>query len=396
MSSIVEKYTYSYKLNEVQLDDRTKIEEKCFIKTKLEQIALAESGAPYFYAYVKLYVPSPLIRDMFPSQDFPVSADSKKSLNVSVGNVVEDLLEGSMCFGREYVVESDTLEEAKSAINIIKQQLTDRINELNKEGVIIEQLLAGPVSTKMLNETAYAYATLRKTEDGKAYVERKYFLPAHPSPRGVAEFSVPALGYFKEKNIDDKSKSWIRLFVIPHEEYIIYTVTDSAEKIGDSENLSEKYEKILSSDLYGATQYFENNLGDQYKDFRTKEERVFEAGTNKVKVYVERNIDYDVDAETYRAKVNVYSPYLFSKNDIEDIQKLIVSSVPPDSKVSSNVVPTVIEGSPVNEIKISFELPQTLDSKNTAEVLTNTLVDVCKDFIEQHFNKLQSQLEEER
>jgi len=85
---------------------------------------------------------------------------------------MEGKIEDTSYYVTGYFAGCKTAEEASAVASVVKQQLVERMNQLNEKGMLKEQLLAGPVSDHILGEAVHAHATIRKTEDGKVYIER--------------------------------------------------------------------------------------------------------------------------------------------------------------------------------------------------------------------------------
>jgi len=289
MDDIVERHLYAYKLNELPLSEYTKIQQKCFIETAIEEIH-DPAGEP-FNAVVKLYTPSPVLKGLFPYQDFYVTIDyagEKKYFHVSANNAMEGKIEDTSYYVTGYFAGCKTAEEASAVASVVKQQLVERMNQLNEKGMLKEQLLAGPVSDHILGEAVHAHATIRKTEDGKVYIERKYFLPAWPLSPGSSIYSVrkdfvPVLDYLLDANREKKhGQDWLRPVETSFAISMELDFIDPVEKIDDIGALCREYDEIISSDLQGAIKHLKDIL-NKHKNSHTEEELVFNRGGNDVR-----------------------------------------------------------------------------------------------------------------
>jgi len=91
---------------------------------------------------------------------------------------MEGKIEDTSYYVTGYFAGCKTAEEASAVASVVKQQLVERMNQLNEKGMLKEQLLAGPVSDHILGEAVHAHATIRKTEDWERYIlkENIFFL----------------------------------------------------------------------------------------------------------------------------------------------------------------------------------------------------------------------------
>lgn len=391
MSNVVEKHLYSYKLNEVPLSRHIKFDEKCFIETTVVETK-SNGDEPPFFAEVTVYVPSHTLIDAFFLHDVSIPLG-----HVRVDSLREDEVEGDWYYGDKYSIGCNTVEDAKTAVDAIKQKIFDRMNELNNKGILKGQILAGPISTYAFGERVYAYAILRTTEEGKSYVERKYLLPAWPLSPGskltsVHKDYVPMLDYLSDMNKDRKSESWLRPVTLPSGDYMVYEFVDPVKEIDDLKSLVQQYEKIISSDLYGAEKYVVYKVAKQHGSAHDEQDIIFNVGKNKIEGSVEEDIKYDPKKKTYSVKLTIYSPYIFSTKDMEDLSKFIANNMSQDTLLDYNVVATVSEGIKMNGVEITLK---PMSSRDKIETLLSTFVANYKGFIEQRISQRQAQTQKQ-
>lgn len=120
---------------------------------------------------------------------------------------------------------------------------------------------------------------------------------------------------------------------------------------------------------------------------------MFDLGKDRIEGFVEKNIEYDIESGVYNTKIDIYSPYVFSKEEIEEISRL--STFKENVVLKKSVTSAVVNGNNMSKIEISLK---PLASKDRVDDFCRLLVIQHSSFIWHCIQQMQSrkQLEEER
>ena len=326
MDDIVERHLYAYKLDKVQLDGQTFFNEDCFISTEIRD-AILFNEVVFNRAYIDLYLPRADLLDKFPNKKFSLTIpdDTKQKINVESSYLGLGFLEGSQYYYVRYKADCKDVEQAKYAVDLIKQQLVDRMNELKKKGSLQESMLGMPNFEEMPGSDGtpylvYAYATVRKDED-KTYIVRKYLLPVSD----VEDYKVsvlrefyPALVYLRGLPNFDRASGRIQDTVNSYTKYAIFEIPEETKAKTTEEFAEEKqkYAKLLSHDLKTMAKEVKETVKKIKQEYATTDEIVLDVSKKiKATMFVQKNLTYDPKGSAWHIDFQCYIPHeLFANN----------------------------------------------------------------------------------
>ena len=407
MDDLVERHLYAYKLNGVRLNGLTSFEEKCFIETNVREITLfAEHVSSR--ATVELYLPRKDLVNKFPQEPFSIALpnDKQQKLSVQCSDFGLSFLGGSQYYHMRYEINCKDVEQAKSAVDIVKRKLADRINNLAKAGVLRESMLFNPQFKTMAGSeyegcSIYAYATIRKDED-KTYIVRHYLLPVSdtegyslPIPR---EFQ-PALAYLKAlPNFDSElvriqnvggSANKYAIFEIPKE-----TKAKTADELKTEEG---KYMKLLTHDMNTMSRRVAeamNKIKKEYAD--TDEINIDISKKTKITMFMRKTLTYEQRDNSWYMDFECFIPHeLFEKKfiNVKTLSEEIGADVGAGGTVSNREDLTFFRKIAMN--RFAVDLPPSQSKEEVEQLYTNT-VEKIKTIVETQIKEKIKKLDKER